>query len=69
MKVLGQAFDKGLVDAVHFYVAPLLMGGPTVAVGGSGVASVAAAYRVTSPIYTRIGDDIFVEGEVEVLRS
>ena len=35
-EVLGQAFDAHLVDRVQFYVAPLLAGGPVVAVAGEG---------------------------------
>jgi diaminohydroxyphosphoribosylaminopyrimidine deaminase / 5-amino-6-(5-phosphoribosylamino)uracil reductase len=35
-RVLGEAFDRNLVDRVVFYVAPVLLGGPVVAVGGRG---------------------------------
>lgn len=65
MRVLGQAFDHQLVDAVQFYVAPSLIGGPTTAIGGRGVANVRMAPRVRSATYERIGDDFVVQGEVD----
>ncbi len=39
--VLGQAFDARLVDKVQFYLAPLLTGGPVLAVPGKGAGSTA----------------------------
>lgn len=70
MRVLGQAFDQQLVDAVEFYVAPMFLGGPTVAVGGRGVGTVIEAPRIRNPLYERIGDDLHLSGEVaKVLRS
>lgn len=64
MRVLGQAFDYQLVDAVSFYVAPSILGGPTVAVGGLGVSKVASAAHIAQPTYTKIGDDLLLEGEI-----
>lgn len=64
MSVLGQAFDQRLVDEVCFYVAPLLCGGPKVAIGGEGAASTADAATLLDPTYTQIGDDIRIHGRV-----
>jgi len=64
MRVLGDAFDRGLVDEVCFYVAPLLCGGPMTAVGGKGTASTAAAPAIRDPVYTKIGDNLRLSGKV-----
>lgn len=64
MRVLGEAFDQRLVDEVRFYVAPILTGGPTLAVGGRGVGASADAVRIENPTYRRIGDDLCLSGRV-----
>jgi len=64
-RTLGEAFDEGLVDHIVFYVAPVLIGGETPSVGGSGVENNARAIRLINPTYTRIGDDIRIEGAVD----
>jgi len=64
-RTLGEAFDEGLVDHIVFYVAPVLIGGETPSVGGSGVENNARAIRLLNPTYTRIGDDIRIEGAVD----
>jgi diaminohydroxyphosphoribosylaminopyrimidine deaminase / 5-amino-6-(5-phosphoribosylamino)uracil reductase len=62
-ELLGTAFDAGIVDRVHFYVAPLLCGGPAV-IGGRGVASTAESFRLLNVSYTQIGPDIRITGDV-----
>ena len=57
-RVLGEAFDRRLVDEVQFYVAPLLLGGPQVVVGGRGVGATTEAPQLLEPTYQRIGDDL-----------
>ena len=64
-RTLGEAFDEGLVDHIVFYVAPVLIGGETPSVGGCGVESNESAIRLTNPTYTRIGNDIRIEGGVD----
>jgi diaminohydroxyphosphoribosylaminopyrimidine deaminase/5-amino-6-(5-phosphoribosylamino)uracil reductase len=64
-EVLGQAFDRQLVDEVHFYIAPLLIGGPKVAVAGLGAGSNDKAARIKNPCYESIGEDLHVSGEME----
>jgi len=64
-RTLGEAFDEGLVDHIVFYVAPVLIGGETPSVGGSGVENNERAIRLLNPTYTRIGDDIRIEGAVD----
>ena len=63
-KVLGEAFDRGLVDEVCFYMAPVLTGGPTPATGAKGIGACAQAIRLTGVTYTRIGQDVRVQGLV-----
>ena len=64
-RVLGEAFDRRLVDRVQFYVAPLLCGGPVPAVGGRGVGATAEAPLLRNPRYDRIGSDLRLMAEVE----
>ena len=63
-RVLGEAFDRRLVDEVCFYVAPLLLGGPKVVIGGRGVAATSAAPQLVDPTYTRIGGDLRLRATV-----
>ncbi|EDY18650.1 riboflavin biosynthesis protein RibD [Chthoniobacter flavus Ellin428] len=63
--VLGEAFDRRLVQRAHFYLAPLLCGGPAVVVKGLGVGSNAEAATIRNATYTRLGDNLCLTGEVE----
>jgi diaminohydroxyphosphoribosylaminopyrimidine deaminase/5-amino-6-(5-phosphoribosylamino)uracil reductase len=63
-QVLGEAFDRKLVDEAHFYLAPLLIGGPVPATGGRGAGSNEKAIRLENPVYTRIGPDVKLTGRV-----
>ena len=65
-QTLGAAFDQGLVNEVRFYVAPLLLGGPTPAVGGKGFSFPEGA-KVHKISYRTIGDDLVISGLVEKL--
>ena len=56
-ELLGVAFDARLVDRVHFYLAPLVCGGPDV-IGGLGADSSAESVRLQNVRYRRIGPDI-----------
>ena len=60
--VLGQAFDARLVDRLQFYLAPLLNGGPVVAIGGKGAASTVDGAHVTEIRYEKLGRDLVVTG-------
>ena len=67
-EILGQAFDRRLVDEVSFYLAPLLCGGPGV-IGGRGAASTAESPRLTAIRYERLGDDLHIAGLVAKVSS
>jgi diaminohydroxyphosphoribosylaminopyrimidine deaminase/5-amino-6-(5-phosphoribosylamino)uracil reductase len=62
--VLGEAFDRRLVDEAHFYMAPLLCGGPDV-IAGLGVGSTEESFLLSQTQYVRLGDDIHVSGLVQ----
>jgi len=56
----GEAFDRGLVDRVVFYVAPVLLGGKTPAIGGRRKIDL----RLLDPVYKRVGPDLRIEAAV-----
>ena len=66
-KLLGAAFDAHLVDRVHFYLAPLLCGGPNV-IGGRGAGGTAGSVRLKNIVFRRIGSDILLTAETEYPR-
>ena len=63
-RVLGEAFDRSLVDEVYFYLAPMLAGGPVPAVGGRGAADLEHAIHLTEPLFKRLGPDVRLTGVV-----
>jgi diaminohydroxyphosphoribosylaminopyrimidine deaminase/5-amino-6-(5-phosphoribosylamino)uracil reductase len=63
--VLSAAFDLRLVHEVCFYLAPLLCGGPNLAVAGTGVDRSQAAPFLRNPRYQQIGNDIRCSGIVQ----
>lgn len=60
--VFGQAFDARLVDKVQFYLAPLLTGGPVLAVPGKGAGSTAGGAKLSQARFEKIGSDLAVTG-------
>jgi diaminohydroxyphosphoribosylaminopyrimidine deaminase / 5-amino-6-(5-phosphoribosylamino)uracil reductase len=61
--LLGAAFDARLVDRVHFYLAPLLCGGPDV-IGGRGAGGTAASPVLKNVAWRRIGRDLRLTADV-----
>ncbi len=55
--VLGEAFDRRLVDRVQFYFTPILCGGPDI-IGGLGAVSSLASLALKNPRYEKIGGDV-----------
>ena len=64
-RVLGEAFDRRLVNQVYFYVAPMFLGGPHPVLGGEGAPATVRAAQIVNPRYERFGDDLRLTGEVE----
>ncbi len=62
--VLGTLLDAGAIDEVHVFVAPKLLGGADApgAAAGEGIATMAAAFALTSPEIETLGDDVYIHG-------
>lgn len=67
-RTLGEAFDRGLVDEVCFYLAPRITGGPVPAVGGRGASGNESAIRLKNLRYRKIGNDLRLQAEVDRAR-
>jgi diaminohydroxyphosphoribosylaminopyrimidine deaminase / 5-amino-6-(5-phosphoribosylamino)uracil reductase len=64
-------FAQGLVDKVHAYIAPRLIGGREAPgpLGGAGVERLADAFPLRELDATRLGSDILITGYVDVHRD
>ena len=62
-KVLGEAFDRGLVDRVHLFMAPVFLGGPNLVIRGRGVAASIESAMIGNPCYEKVGSDLHL-GEI-----
>ncbi len=70
-EVHASFFAAGLVDKVHAYVAPRLVGGRAAPgpLGGEGVEHLAAATHLSEVDFVRLGDDLLITGYVDVHRD
>jgi diaminohydroxyphosphoribosylaminopyrimidine deaminase/5-amino-6-(5-phosphoribosylamino)uracil reductase len=70
-EVHASFFAEGLVDKVHAYVAPRLIGGREAPgpLGGNGVEHLADTPYLRDLDYVRLGDDILLTGYVDVHRN
>jgi diaminohydroxyphosphoribosylaminopyrimidine deaminase / 5-amino-6-(5-phosphoribosylamino)uracil reductase len=70
-EVHASFFASGLVDKVHAYVAPRLIGGRQAPgpVGGAGVERLAEAIPLRELDATRLGSDLLITGYVDVHRD
>lgn len=66
-EVLGAFFAAGLIDRVVAFVAPVLVGGRTAPgpLGGQGVATMAAAGRLTGVTVRLVGEDLMICGALD----
>lgn len=64
--LLGSLFDRGLVDKVIAFIAPIIIGGDVAKtpVGGRGVGKVAEALRLERVQTEMFGDDLMVTGYI-----
>jgi diaminohydroxyphosphoribosylaminopyrimidine deaminase / 5-amino-6-(5-phosphoribosylamino)uracil reductase len=64
--LLGNLLDGGLIDEVHVFIAPKLLGGATapVALGGVGFGDVSQALALVEPQIERLDGDVYVHGHV-----
>jgi len=65
--LLGSLFDRGLVDKVIAFIAPIIIGGAEAktAVAGKGVDKVADSFRLERIKVEKLGDDLMVSGYVK----
>lgn len=61
------ALEQGLVNRVHCYIAPKLIGGveAKTPIGGTGIAEIAHAVKLKNPKISQIGEDILIDYEVK----
>jgi diaminohydroxyphosphoribosylaminopyrimidine deaminase/5-amino-6-(5-phosphoribosylamino)uracil reductase len=65
-KLLGSLFDARLVDEVHVFLAPKIIGGATAPgpVAGGGVAEMSAAFSLENMQFQPLGQDVYIRGDV-----
>lgn len=63
-RLLGEAFDRRLVDEVCLYLTPMIAGGPTPTVAGRGASTNEEGLALEDVSYRRIGDDMCLMGRV-----
>ena len=64
--LFGSLFDRGLIDKVIAFIAPIIIGGreAKTAVAGKGVNKVADSFRLERIRVKKLGDDLMVSGYV-----
>ncbi len=60
-KILGDAFNRRLVDEAVFYIAPLVIGGSHIAIADE----IARTFEIENPSYKKFGSDIRICGAVK----
>ena len=70
-RVLGSLLDQRLIDEVHVFVAPKLVGGAGAAapIAGTGVAEMAEALELTATHTELCGQDLYLQGEFPLTDS
>lgn len=65
--LLGAFFDRGLIDEVHAFVAPKMIGGAKALspIGGAGLAAIPGVSNLKAMRVTPIGDDLLIEADVD----
>ena len=65
--LLGGLWDERLVDEVHVFVAPKIVGGAsaTSPIAGSGIASMSSAGLLRDACWTQVEDDFYLSGLVD----
>lgn len=62
--VLGSFLDARLIDEVHAFIAPKLIGGQMAPapIGGRGIESISDAIRLNDVSFAQLGSDVYVHG-------
>ena len=66
-KLNGSCFDTKIVDKVHFFIAPKIIGGEkaVLSVAGSGCSKLEKSVKLENMKFIQLGEDILVEGKVK----
>jgi diaminohydroxyphosphoribosylaminopyrimidine deaminase/5-amino-6-(5-phosphoribosylamino)uracil reductase len=66
-QLLGSLFDNQLIDEVHVFIAPSLIGGAAAPapIGGSGIDHMTNALKLTNPEFETLGDNIYISGRTK----
>jgi diaminohydroxyphosphoribosylaminopyrimidine deaminase/5-amino-6-(5-phosphoribosylamino)uracil reductase len=65
-RLMGTFFDQGLVDEVHVFVAPKIVGGTAAIapIGGQGLSEIPQFPSITGMSRRFCGTDVLIEGRV-----
>ena len=65
-QLLGSLWDANMVDEVHVFVAPKVIGGAAAItpVGGEGKRKMSEAFQLTESSWSNVGDDLYLHGFV-----
>jgi diaminohydroxyphosphoribosylaminopyrimidine deaminase/5-amino-6-(5-phosphoribosylamino)uracil reductase len=65
-RLLGSLWDATLIDEVHVFVSPKLVGGDTAPgpLGGTGLAQIPPAPNLTDVLLERLDDDMYIRGRI-----
>ena len=65
-EVSGNVFKEKLIDKVIYFIAPKIIGGKGASgpVGGQGIEQLKDALRIKNMTFSRLGDDLLVEGYI-----
>ena len=64
-QLLGSFFDQGLINEVHTFIAPILLGGNGLsAIGGHGVEKMAESWKLEDLQVEQTGGDIYLQGHL-----
>lgn len=64
--LVGGLFDRNLIDEVHAFVSPKIIGGQALTpVMGVGIAQMANARNLTQPTIRQFGDDVLISGRLQ----
>ncbi len=63
-ELMGAFLDAGLVDEMVIYLAPIVTGGPSAAIGGKGANTLSERLNMSEIIFRQIGPDLVMRGIV-----
>ena len=65
-QIMGELFDRGMVDEVRIFVAPKLLGGNSALppIGGAGIRTPSEAVTLANVRWCQVGDDMLLRGDV-----